>query len=146
MTAEWAAVAASLVGAVVAAVGLYLAHSVRRNTNLSIAEPRRAAYSPLWEMTGVAAPTRLDWWGDCGTLSRTERLDLWVAMTDWYYKDGNGMLLAERSRDVYLNVKHDLVCRVRRAAATLLCFVKQLRPRFRVGGIGRVRRSEPGSV
>ena len=30
--------------------------------------------------------------------------------------------------------------------ATLLCFVKQLRPHFQVGGRGRVRRSEPGSV
>lgn len=30
--------------------------------------------------------------------------------------------------------------------ATLLCFVKQLRPRFRVGGRGLGRRSEQGNV
>lgn len=100
----------SLVSALVAAVGLYLAHSIGRNTKLGVAQPRRAAYSRLWEITGVAAPTRLDGWGDDGTLSAGERLDLWEAMTDWYYQDGNGMLLADRSKGVYLNVKHDLVC------------------------------------
>jgi len=32
-------------------------------------------------------------------------------MTDWYYAKGGGMLLADVTKEVYLNVKHDLVCR-----------------------------------
>ena len=41
----------SRIGAVhehISGVGVYLAQSISRNTKLSIAEPRRAAYSRLW--------------------------------------------------------------------------------------------------
>jgi hypothetical protein len=31
-------------------------------------------------------------------------------MTDWYYADGGGMLLTATTKDVYLNVKHNLIC------------------------------------
>lgn len=31
-------------------------------------------------------------------------------MTDWYYADGSGMLLTATSKDVYLKVKHNLIC------------------------------------
>jgi hypothetical protein len=31
-------------------------------------------------------------------------------MTDWYYKDGGGMLLEDTTKNVYLNAKHNLVC------------------------------------
>jgi hypothetical protein len=39
-----------------------------------------------------------------------ERRDLWAAMTDWYYANGSRMLLTAITKDVYLNVKHNLIC------------------------------------
>jgi hypothetical protein len=52
----------------------------------------------------------LDGWGDDGYLLLDERRDLWAAMTDWYYADGGGMLLTATTKDVYLKVKHNLIC------------------------------------
>src|SRR5690349_13708384 len=74
-----------LIGAatvVVAVVGLWLAHSYRRQMVLRLSQTRLEAYSRLWEITGVAAPTRLDGWGEDGYLRIDERRDLWAAMTD----------------------------------------------------------------
>lgn len=77
---------------------------------LKLSETRLEAYSRLWEISGVAAPTRLDGWGDDGYLLLDERRALWAAMTDWYYADGGGMLLTATTKDVYLNVKRNLIC------------------------------------
>ena len=99
--------AASLV---VTVVGLWLAYNYSRQMGLKLSETRLKAYSRLWEISGVAAPTRLDGWGDDGYLQLDERRDLWAAMTDWYYANGAGMLLTATTRDVYLSVKHNLIC------------------------------------
>jgi hypothetical protein len=104
---DWIIGAATVV---VTAVGLWLANSYRRQISLKLAQTRLEAYSHLWEITGVAAPTRLDGWGDDGYLRLDERRALWAAMTDWYYANGGGMLLTAITKEVYLNVKHDLVC------------------------------------
>jgi len=94
----------------VTAVGIWLAYSYSRQMALKLSETRREAYSRLWDISGVAAPTRLDGWGDDGYLLLEERRDLWAAMTDWYYADGGGMLLTATTKDVYLKVKHNLIC------------------------------------
>lgn len=102
-----------LIGAatlVVTAVGLWFAYNYSRQMALKLSETRLEAYSRLWEISGVAAPTRLDGWGDDGYLLLNERRELWAAMTDWYYAKGGGMLLAATTKDVYLNVKHNLTC------------------------------------
>jgi len=91
-------------------VGLWFANNYRRQMALKLSQTRLEAYSRLWEITGVAAPTRLDGWGDDGYLRLDERRDLWAAMTDWYYSKGDGILLTAITKDVYLNVKHNLVC------------------------------------
>ena len=91
-------------------VGLWLAHNYYRQMKLKLSQTRLEAYSRLWEITGIAAPTRLDGWGDDGYLRLYERRDLWAAMTDWYYGKGGGMLLTDITKDVFLNVKHNLVC------------------------------------
>lgn len=93
-----------------AVVGAWAAHSYRRRMRFELAEARRAAYAALWEITGLAAPTRLDTGGIDGYLTRAERQTLYQAMTNWYYEDGNGMLLEDTTRNVYLNGKHNLVC------------------------------------
>ena len=99
--------AASLV---VTVVGLWLAYNYSRQMGLKLSETRLKAYSRLWEISGVAAPTRLEGWGDDGYLQLDERRDLWAAMTDWYYANGAGMLLTATTKDVYLSVKHNLIC------------------------------------
>ena len=92
------------------AVGLWFAHNYRRQLALKLSETRLKAYSCLWEISGVAAPTRLDGWGDDGYLQLNDRRNLWAAMTDWYYRNGGGMLLTATTKAVYLNVKHNLIC------------------------------------
>ena len=77
---------------------------------LKLSETRLEAYSRLWELTGVAAPTRLDGWGEDGYLLLEDRRALWAAMTDWYYANGGGMLLTATSKAVFLNVKNNLIC------------------------------------
>jgi hypothetical protein len=96
---------------VVTAAGLWFAYSYSRQMALKLSETRLEAYSRLWEISGVAAPTRLDGWGDDGYLLLEERRALWAAMTDWYYAKGGGMLMTAATKDVYLNVKHNLICK-----------------------------------
>jgi hypothetical protein len=104
---EWVTLAATVI---VGIVGLWFANNYRRQMTLKLSQTRLDAYSRLWEMTGIAAPTRLDALGDGGQLELGERRDLWAAMTDWYYGKGGGMLLTATTKGVYLNVKHNLVC------------------------------------
>jgi hypothetical protein len=92
-------------------VGLWLAYNFHRQMTVKLAQTRLEAYSRLWVITGIAAPARLDGWGEGGCLRLDERRDLWAAMTDWYYANGDGMLLGTISKQVYLNVKHDLICK-----------------------------------
>jgi hypothetical protein len=94
----------------VTAAGLWFAYSYSRQMALKLSETRLKAYSRLWVISGIAAPTRLDGWGDGGHLPLDERRKLWAAMTDWYFEDGHGMLLTATSKDVYLKVKHNLIC------------------------------------
>jgi hypothetical protein len=91
-------------------VGLYFAHGYRHQRKLRLAEARRSAYAQLWELMGVAAPTRLDTTGPQGGLSADERGTLFEAMTAWYYRNGNGMLLEPTSRAIFFGAKHNLTC------------------------------------
>jgi hypothetical protein len=43
-------------------------------------------------------------------LSLGERSELFDSLTDWYYDCGNGMLLAEGTRNIYLKAKANLTC------------------------------------
>jgi hypothetical protein len=106
--------AIALATASLAAVGAWLTHGYRRRMRFELAEARRTAYAALWEITGLAAPTRLATAGLEGALSRDERRSLYRALTDWYYKDGGGMLLENTTRNVYLKAKNNLVCAIDR--------------------------------
>ena len=44
----------------VALIGLYLSHSIRRQQELNLAERRLAAYQPLWQLTKMARRSRSD--------------------------------------------------------------------------------------
>jgi hypothetical protein len=43
-------------------------------------------------------------------LTRAERSQLYDKLTDWYYDDGNGMLLTPATRNIYLKAKKNLTC------------------------------------
>lgn len=104
---DFAIAAATLVLAGVTGV---FANSYRRKMAIELAEPRRIAYSRLYELTGMAAPSRLDLEGRHGALDQQERELLYGELTTWYYLHGNGMLLADDTRDVYLKARWNLIC------------------------------------
>src|SRR4051812_25239251 len=102
------AVGELVVTSIIAVVGLYLAHGLRRQQNLKIAERRIDAYSGLWEIMELARPIRLKSWDGTGPLSPLEAKTLCEQMTAWYYKSGSGMLLTDDTREMYLKVKDRL--------------------------------------
>src|SRR5947208_13955990 len=93
-----------IVTAAVAIVGLYLAHSYRRQIALRVAERRLTAYAALWNKMGIATPVRIVPWNVPQPLTAKEREDLFRAFTAWYYEDGNGMLVGDGTRTIYLRV------------------------------------------
>jgi hypothetical protein len=100
-------VAQLVITSLVALIGLYLAHSYRRQQRLRIAERRLDAYGELWTLTEVARPTRVkDVSVDReGPLKRDEARTLYRDMTHWYFGSGNGLLLPDATKDLYLKVK-----------------------------------------
>jgi hypothetical protein len=105
--AEWVDIAVTLALGV---VGLSLVHSLRRQIAAKVAEKRFDSYAALWEKLKVASPLRTV--TNEGPLTREERRTLYDELTDWYYDGGNGMLLSEQARNVYLAAKENLVCEV----------------------------------
>ena len=103
------------VTAVLTLVGLYLANSVRRKTQAEIAaavtEKRFDAYAALWEVTKTASPMR-EVIGEEALTTPEERRMIYDTLTDWYYEKGNGMLLSEETRNIYLTAKENLICAV----------------------------------
>jgi hypothetical protein len=103
--AEWVTIA---VTAALTIVGLIFANSLRLKTRAEVekgvAEKRFAAYAALWELTEVASPMR------GSPLTEGERTDLYEKLTAWYYAGGNGMLLTEQTRNIYLKAKKNLTC------------------------------------
>jgi hypothetical protein len=102
---DWATIG---VTAVLGVSGLYLGQSVRRKTRAEVeahvAERRLQAYGDLWQRTITAAPS------NGKALTEHERSSLYGALTEWYFAQGNGMVLSEDTRAIYLTVKNNLVC------------------------------------
>lgn len=96
-----------VITSLVAVVGLYLAHSYRRQQRLRIAERRLDAYANLWALMEVARPTRVkDVSVDReGPLTREEARELYRQMTHWYFASGNGLLVPDTTKKLYLKVK-----------------------------------------
>ncbi|MFB7618059.1 hypothetical protein [Kitasatospora sp. NPDC056181] len=96
--------AATVLGAVIALCGVFLTNSYRRQARLKISERRLAAYGALWELSKAAAPSRPQ------PMSRQEQHALYRRLTDWYYTDGNGLLLSADSREIYRVARSNLCC------------------------------------
>ena len=93
---------------ILGAIGLYLAHSIKRQIDLRVSERRLLAYSKLWAATEKASPVRLKSHPK-DPLSDKERAEMHKSLTSWYYADGNGMLLAGGTRTMFLEVKDNLI-------------------------------------
>lgn len=104
---DWPSVAAA---AAVGAAGLYLGNSIHRRIRAEIdshvAEKRFGSYAALWAKTKLASPMRTE------PLSEAERETLFKDLTGWYYEAGNGMLLSQDVRNIYLKAKKNLTCPV----------------------------------
>ncbi len=97
----------------VAGVGLYLANNYRQQVRQKTTDGRIESYKKLWEITQVASPMRKNSWHEGrykGLLSYDERKALYASMTDWYYREGNGIFLGDSTRRMYLNAKYNLLC------------------------------------
>ena len=92
----------------IALVGVYFAHSVTRQQRLKVAEQRVASYRKLWGHMYDARPSRSEPPENQGPLTPVEARRLHGAMTNWYFKGGDGMLLSHDTREMYLEVKRRL--------------------------------------
>ena len=101
-------VAAIVVSSLLAGIGLYLTHNLRRQQSLKIAEQRVAAYRTLWQLMEVARRTRWDPADGSGPLSREEAHKLYRDMAGWYYRSGNGIFLADTTTEFYTAVRRRL--------------------------------------
>jgi hypothetical protein len=101
-----------VVTAIVGLIGLYLAHSYRRQLKMRVEEKRLAAYAALWSKMSFTSPVRLTMW-IAQPLTREEREKLFKDFTAWYYENGNGMFLGDSTRSIYLRVKDNLICDIK---------------------------------
>jgi hypothetical protein len=98
VAADWASVAVTLLLGV---VGFGLARNINRDVKLRLAERRLAAYERLWALMRQLSPYS-------EPLDEAGRKQLHSEITDWYYAHGDGMLLQNVSRTVYLRAKDNL--------------------------------------
>jgi hypothetical protein len=105
--AEWVGIA---VTALLSVAALYYGQSLRRRMSAEVAakvaDKRFDAYAALWQEMKIASPMRTT------PLTAGERSKLFQDLTDWYYNKGHGMLLTERTRNIYLTAKRNLTCPV----------------------------------
>jgi hypothetical protein len=85
------------------AAGLFLAHSVRRQLQVKVADARVHAYTALWEAMKLAAPDRAK------PMSAAERCVLYGTMTDWYFNGGHGMLMPNGTGRLFEAATRNLV-------------------------------------
>jgi hypothetical protein len=93
------------------AAGLYFVNSLgrknRQEIQAKVADQRFEAYAALWVETKLAAGIRV-LTGE-GPLTQAERKQLAERLTTWYYAKGNGMLLSEDTRKIFIEAKHNLI-------------------------------------
>jgi hypothetical protein len=92
--------------ATLAGVGLWLAHSYRRQVGLKLVERRIDAYVRLWAVLAPASP------GRTAPLDQAERQRLHDEMNRWYFDEGNGILMSTPARNLWVAVSDNLTCPV----------------------------------
>ncbi|MEU7512182.1 hypothetical protein AB0B13_09285 [Streptomyces sp. NPDC042898] len=93
-----------IVGAVaLGLIGLWLAHSYRRQVRMKHTDLLIASYAKLWQITEAAPPDRRT------PLTDTERTQLAEKMYEWYFEGGNGLYIPPRTRALFFAVRGNLV-------------------------------------
>ena len=87
---------------VLSGVGLWFAHSYRRQLRIKLSDQVFQAYASLWEITGQFRMSRAE------TADAEERRMIAAAMEDWYFTGGNGLLLPAPTRRLFYRVLHNL--------------------------------------
>jgi hypothetical protein len=87
-------------------VGLWLAHNIRRQMRVKLAERQVDAYVQLWVITAVASPSRTT------PLDDVERRGLYDALDHWYFDEGNGVFMPRLTRNLFVAAQANLVCPV----------------------------------
>lgn len=83
-------------------VGLRVAHSYRRQVKVKLAERLADSYSSLWELTRATSPTLL------GLPSGQNLAEIDELMENWYFENGNGLLMSKSSRILFFHIKTNL--------------------------------------
>ncbi len=95
-------------------IGMVLLYNYRRQVKQKSADGRIEAYKRLFEITKIAMPMRLEKYHPLeipqGPLSDAEMVGLYHSLTDWYFDNGNGIFLGNKTRKMYLTIKKNLVC------------------------------------
>lgn len=76
-------------------VGAYFSYNYRVQTRLRVLELRIDAYRKLFEVTETASPTRL---GRGAQLSEEDARKLGREIYNWYFENGHGLLMPNRTR------------------------------------------------
>jgi hypothetical protein len=97
--ADWASVSVTLLLGI---AGFVVARNIGRDVRLKVTERRLVAYERLWALMRMASPYN-------PPMDEAMRRNLHGKFTDWYYQNGDGMLLERVSRTVYLEAKDNLI-------------------------------------
>ena len=96
------AAAATILAAFIGLTGLMITGSIRRTTQLKVAEQRLAAYQKLWnELEPAQFHPKPD-----KDFDEEGRKQLARAMTTWYY--ASGIFLTDGCRNIFLKASHNL--------------------------------------
>lgn len=95
-------IAAIITASIVLIVGL-IANNTWRQLKVKLSEQRQKAYASLRERT---KETSLE----MPTLDGSAHSRLFGEMTNWYYKDGNGMLVPAKTLALWRKVRANLIC------------------------------------
>lgn len=85
-------------------VGVWLAHNIRRQMRIKLAERQVDAYVQLWTIIAAASPSRST------PLDVAERRSLCTSMDRWYFDEGNGVFMPRRTRNLFVVAQSNLVC------------------------------------
>jgi hypothetical protein len=86
------------------AIGTWIAQDHRRQLRVKLADRRYEAYASLWEISGQIRVRSAD------KADAELRDSISIAMDDWYFNHGYGMLLSTPARLLFFAIKQDLVC------------------------------------
>jgi hypothetical protein len=91
----------ALFAAILSAFATLRVGAIRKGLQVQIAIPRVEAYRTLWDLTKSGSTGHV--------LDQPARADLDTQLFEWYFTNGNGIFLSNRSRDLLQDVQRALM-------------------------------------